>query len=88
MDKDAFDKFYQKKMNHKMKNGETFNELAESIFTLEERERDFGRIEFDDDDNLWVVDFDNKIRIKVESMDDFYAFLAKHKLAGGIKKDE
>ncbi len=79
-----FDEFYEKKAKHIMKNGETFNDIAESIFTLEEKERNFGYIEIDENDDLWVVDIDDKnIKIKVEKMDDFYAFLAKHKLAGG-----
>ena len=84
----AFDEFYGKKMDHKMRNGETFNEIAASLFTLEERERPFGKIEFDEDDNIWVVDIDDPtIKLKVDTIEDFYAFLAKYKLAGGVKND-
>ena len=79
----SFDEFYDKLMDKEMKNGETFNEFAESIFTLEERERMFGYIQIDHEDNLWVVDMDDKdVKMKVDSMDDFYAFLAKQKLGG------
>lgn len=82
-----FDKFYEKKMGHIMKNGETFNEVQASIFTLEEKERDFGYVEIDENDDIWITDLDDKsLKIKVENMDDFYAFLAKQKLVG--KKNE
>ncbi len=78
-----FDKFYEKKMEHIMKNGETFNDIQASIFTLEEKERDFGYIEIDENDDIWIADIDDKnLKIKVENIDDFYAFLAKQKLAG------
>jgi hypothetical protein len=79
-----FDDFYDKLMGEEMSNGETFNEFAESVFTLEEQERDFGKISFDKDDNIWVTDIDDPtFKVKIETMDDFYAFLAKQKLAGG-----
>jgi len=84
----SFDDFYLKKMNHKMRNGETFNEVTHSLFTLEEKERPFGKIEFDDEDNIWIVDLDDPtIKLRVDTLEDFYAFLAKHKLAGGKKND-
>lgn len=79
-----FDDFYDKLMGEEMSNGETFNEFAESVFNLEEQERMFGIIEFDKDDNIWVSDVEDRdVKCKIESMDDFYAFLAKQKLAGG-----
>jgi len=78
-----FDDFYDKKAKYIMKNGETFNDIQESLFTLEEKERNFGFIEIDENDDIWIIDIDDKsIKTKIENMDDFYAFLAKQKLAG------
>jgi hypothetical protein len=80
----SFDDFYDKLMDEKMNHGETFNEFAESVFTVEERERMFGYIEVDGNDDIWVTDIEDRdFKVKIESMDDFYAFLAKQKLAGG-----
>lgn len=80
----SFDEFYDKIMDHEMKNGESFNEVANSLFTLDEKDRVFGYIEFDKNDDIWVTDIEDRdFKVKIESMDDFYAFLAKQKLAGG-----
>jgi len=75
--------FNDKKVKYIMKNSEMFNDIQESLFTLEEKEKNFGFIEIDENDDLWIVDIDNKsIKTKVENIDNFYAFLAKQKLIG------
>ena len=70
-------------MNEKTKNSEVFNEFIESTFTFEEREGMFGFLYIDHNNNLWIISLNDKtVKTKVESMDDFYAFLAKQKLGG------
>jgi hypothetical protein len=76
-----FDDFYDKLMGENI-NGESFNDIAGSSFTLQESDRVFGYIEFDGDD-IWIVDKTNTTKkIKVKSLDDLYVFLAKQQLSG------
>ena len=59
-----------------------YNEFDSSLMRPEDRDRVFAYMQMDKDGELWLVDLDDwSVKIKLETMEDVYTFLAKKELS-------